>query len=79
MVWDDVLKRRWKGTMHDVRQDAIEKALNAGVVFDESNYEALIPFGPSWIHQDYWRDMVTKVCNIYELHYIYTLLLYFSN
>ncbi|KAJ9547248.1 hypothetical protein OSB04_019791 [Centaurea solstitialis] len=46
--------------MHDERDYAIERARVAGVVFDGSNYEVLIPFGPSWIHQDYWRDMVTK-------------------
>ncbi|KAJ9552409.1 hypothetical protein OSB04_016454 [Centaurea solstitialis] len=63
LVWGAALNKRWKNMMHDERDYAIERARDAGVVFDGSNYEVLIPFGPSWIHQDYWRDMVRKKWN----------------
>ena len=50
--------------MAEVRDEAKIKYTEAtGIVFDGENYSLLASYGPNWMRDDNWQDLIKRVWN----------------
>ncbi|PWA45185.1 hypothetical protein CTI12_AA519530 [Artemisia annua] len=63
-AWEAWLRKNFRGFMAEVRDEAKIKYTEAtGIVFDGENYSFLASYGPNWIRDDRWQDLINRVWN----------------
>ncbi|PWA58722.1 hypothetical protein CTI12_AA398970 [Artemisia annua] len=56
--------KNFRGFMAEVRDEAkIEYTEATGIVFDGENYSLLASYGPNWMRDDRWQDLIKRVWN----------------
>ncbi|PWA80874.1 transposase, Ptta/En/Spm [Artemisia annua] len=63
-AWEAWLRKNFRGFMAEVRDEAKRKYTEAtGIVFDGENYSLLASYGPNWMRDDRWQDLINRVWN----------------
>ncbi|PWA39755.1 hypothetical protein CTI12_AA569070 [Artemisia annua] len=63
-AWEAWLRKNFRGFMAEVRDEAKIKYTEAtGIVFDGENYSLLASYGPNWMRDDRWQDLINRVWN----------------
>ena len=63
-VWEAWLRKNFRVFVAEVCGEAkLKYTETTGIVFDGENYSLLASYGPNWMRDDRWQDIINRVWN----------------